>query len=132
MHNIERATFLTEDYYRSVSYYEAPGGAKMLTTIFPDGTKSSLICCKMFNEKPIAMKGGRPEDIFFNAAMNNCIAGIANNPDLVIHYDIESGFPSLITKKQQQDIVDMWEAWRPKDGSAPVGKIHFFGTGGGM
>jgi hypothetical protein len=71
-------------------------------------------------------------DTGFNKAYEQCLQAIAKDPNLVIHYDIESGWPELITKEQQKRIQDMWNSTRSvlnKD-AAPVGNIFVFGTGG--
>lgn len=71
-------------------------------------------------------------DSGFNRAMRLCIEGLEKNPDLIIHYDLESGWPTLITKEQQQTIASAWESVIPKiiKDSPPLGKVICFGTGG--
>jgi len=69
-------------------------------------------------------------DSGFNRAMQSCIEGLKENPDLVIHYDLESGWPTLITKEQQQSIIDLWESCRPKLMDKNIGVVTIFGTGG--
>ena len=80
------------------------------------------------------MINGKAPDIDsgFNRAMQSCIEGLKENPDLIIHYDLESGFPSLITKEQQETLIGIWDATLPKliKDSPPIGKIVCFGTGG--
>ncbi len=75
------------------------------------------------------LKGLAIVDSSFEHAMKACIAGLKENPDLIIYYDIESGYPSLITKEEQQAILNMWESAQPKlNKESSIGKIIVFGT----
>ena len=76
------------------------------------------------------LNGKRFIDTGFNRAMESCIEGLKENPEMIIHYDLESGWPSLITKEQQQSIINIWESCRPKLADKIAGVVTIFGTGG--
>ncbi len=69
-------------------------------------------------------------DPMYEYAIEACKKGLKENPDLVIYYDLESGYPSLITKEEQKAIIDLWESAKPKLlNDKPIGKVFIFGTG---
>lgn len=77
------------------------------------------------------IKGTRPDNSLFEAAMKACEKAVAENPELCILYDLESGFPYLADEKQRQALIEVWESCRPKaTREFPVGGIIYFGTKG--
>lgn len=57
---------------------------------------------------------------------------VKENPNLCIVPEIESGFPLVVTLEQRQQMIDAWEACKPKGDWKAKGKIVYFGTGGGL
>ncbi len=79
-----------------------------------------------------AVSGGKPNNILFEIAHRLCLERVAkSNGDLVIYYDIESGWPEVITKEQNQKIIDSWNSIKPKKmiNGKPIGTIIYWGTG---
>lgn len=65
----------------------------------------------------------------FETQLQYCREAIEENPDLVIHWDLEDGWPHLITKEQQAQMIAMWEAFKPKAlFTLPLDKIMVFGV----
>lgn len=82
-----------------------------------------------------AYKGGALTIIsdMFNAHMKHCVEKVKLNPDLVILYDLDSGFPYTATKEEQQALLKLWEDCKPKEGYYKLtGTIICFGTAGNM
>lgn len=78
-------------------------------------------------------KGGSLDIIgdMFDVQMKYCEKTIAENPELVIMYDLESGFPYVATKEHRDAFLKMWEDTKPKSFTGELtGKIIYFGTGG--
>lgn len=84
--------------------------------------------------KRTAIKGGAVNMIssMFDAHMKHCNKEIELDPELVILYDLESGFPYTATKEHQQALIKLWEDCKPKGEYKSIGKIICFGTGGNM
>lgn len=77
------------------------------------------------------LRGGAPDNSEFIAAAKRCQEAVDKDENLVIYYDMESGWPSLITKDQQQDMINAFELLKPKvDSLKGIGGIFVFGTGG--
>lgn len=68
----------------------------------------------------------------FGAHMKGCLKAIELNPELVIGYDLDSGYPYVRTKEDQQNEIDMWESLKVKSNLKPIGKLFIFGTGGAI
>ena len=70
----------------------------------------------------------------FDIHMRACKKVVAENPELVILFDMESGYPYVGTKEQRDTIDAMWEHCKPKIPADPklMGKFFLFGTGGKM
>lgn len=71
-------------------------------------------------------------DDMYDAHFKGCLKAIEKNPDLIIGYDIETGFPFVWTKKERDDFMDFFESCRPKSSEKPPGKVIIFGTGGAI
>ncbi len=76
------------------------------------------------------LKGFKMEDTLFESQMAYCLQRIKENPELRIHYDLESGYPSVVTQELADDFDKLWEACKPKlsDKIRNVGQIWVFGT----
>jgi len=68
----------------------------------------------------------------FDSLMKSCEKSVAENPELVIMYDLESGFPHTATKEYRDSYLKMWDEIMPKTAYKPTGKMFIFGTGGDM
>ena len=68
----------------------------------------------------------------FDACMKACNEALKENPELVIMYDLESGYPYTATKESRDSFLAMLEAFTSKSNFKPKGKIMFYGTGGQM
>ncbi len=69
------------------------------------------------------------EDTLFKSAMDYCLQAIKENPSLRIHYDLESGYPSIVTKEWADEFERVWESCKPKLGiDKNIGGIFIFGT----
>lgn len=57
---------------------------------------------------------------------------VKNDSNLCIVPDLESGFPVVMTTKERDGLVDIWEACKPKlnDDFRHKGTIIYFGTSG--
>lgn len=80
------------------------------------------------------INGGDYFGELFDSLQKHCELRVANDPNLVIGNDIESGLPFVETKEERQAFLDMWESLMPKDlpSNKNMGKIIVFGTGGQM
>lgn len=80
-------------------------------------------------------KGGALNIIgdMYDAHMRGCKKAISENPELVIMYDLESGFPYTATKEHRDSFLKMWEETLPKQTTElQKGKFFVFGTGGDL
>jgi hypothetical protein len=82
-------------------------------------------------DKRLKRNGLSPINDLFDAHMRGCNEAIKENPELVILYDLESGFPYVATKEERDAFDAIWEACKPKPmNNKNIGKIICFGTGG--
>lgn len=92
------------------------------------GKKSTILVsrCKVY-------MGGRPPDNGFNIALRACEEIVAKDPTKCIFYDIESGWPTVITKEERKRIIKLMESCIPKTPiDFNVKGLYFYGTGGKM
>lgn len=67
---------------------------------------------------------------YFEAHMRGCEEGIKENPNLVIMFDLESGYPFLATKEYRDKFLEMWESLKTSKVITTEPKLFLFGTGG--
>ncbi len=82
--------------------------------------------------KKTALKGLAPN--LHGDAWKHAEQMVKEDSNLCIVPEIDSGFPLVVTLKQRQDMLDAWEACKPKlDCNVMTsGKIVCFGTGGSL
>ena len=80
--------------------------------------------------KKTALKGLSPN--LHGDAWKHAEQMVKEDSNLCIVPEIESGFPLVVTLKQRRDMLDAWEACKPKlDYNVMTsGKIVYFGTRG--
>jgi hypothetical protein len=83
-------------------------------------------------KKTTAIKGLAPN--LYDGAWEQAEQMVKEDSNLCIVPEIESGFPMVVTLEQRQQMVDSWEATKPKlDWKVKTdGKIVYFGTGGSL
>lgn len=84
-------------------------------------------------DEPDIFKGGAPDHTTaFNIALKACMNIVEKDPGKMIHYDLETGWPTVITKEQNEKKLALFESIRSKIGKEIPGKVIFFGTGGNI
>jgi hypothetical protein len=88
----------------------------------------------IYHKALMMFNGGKPDTTRYDNALKRCEDRVAKNDDLCIHFDIETGWPTVITKAQNQALIDLLESCRPKpiDNPIDIRKILYFGTGGAV
>lgn len=78
-----------------------------------------------------ALKGLSPNNDLFDTAWKSAEKSIESDPNLCIVPDLESGYPIIMTLKERDRLLEIWESCKPRDlPQSMKGKILVFGTGG--
>lgn len=82
----------------------------------------------------VTLKGAPLRDLnCINAAVERAYKRIAENPDLRIIWDLESGWPTVVTKEEHERYCKLYDDCFPKNKNLKIsGKLVFFGTGGSL